>query len=155
MGKAAEKVATRKKIGPTKLFVLDTNVLLHDPMCLFRFEEHDIYLPMIVLEELDVDISHGEYRLAPEELADRQNPAVLGDDAVAAEHQVAREVHQPRPARGRCRSDGTGGVDDVGLRGLRVRRVDHDVRLDALAQRADCLGVAQVHLVGRRAVDRR
>jgi len=39
--------------GPTKLFVLDTNVLLHDPMSLFRFEEHDIYLPMIVLEELD------------------------------------------------------------------------------------------------------
>ncbi|MDM0046318.1 PhoH family protein [Variovorax dokdonensis] len=39
--------------GPVKLFVLDTNVLLHDPMCLFRFEEHDIFLPMIVLEELD------------------------------------------------------------------------------------------------------
>jgi hypothetical protein len=39
--------------GPAKLFVLDTNVLLHDPMCLFRFEEHDIFLPMIVLEELD------------------------------------------------------------------------------------------------------
>jgi len=33
--------------------VLDTNVLLHDPMSLFRFEEHDVYLPMIVLEELD------------------------------------------------------------------------------------------------------
>ncbi len=43
----------RPRTGPTKLFVLDTNVLLHDPMCLFRFEEHDIYLPMIVLEELD------------------------------------------------------------------------------------------------------
>ncbi|MBY0455354.1 MAG: PhoH family protein [Burkholderiaceae bacterium] len=39
--------------GPAKLFVLDTNVLLHDPSSLFRFEEHDIYLPMIVLEELD------------------------------------------------------------------------------------------------------
>jgi len=39
--------------GAAKLFVLDTNVLLHDPMCLFRFEEHDIFLPMIVLEELD------------------------------------------------------------------------------------------------------
>ena len=39
--------------GPSKLFVLDTNVLMHDPMCLFRFEEHDIFLPMIVLEELD------------------------------------------------------------------------------------------------------
>ncbi len=39
--------------GPAKLFVLDTNVLMHDPMCLFRFEEHDVFLPMIVLEELD------------------------------------------------------------------------------------------------------
>lgn len=39
--------------GPPKLFVLDTNVLMHDPMCLFRFDEHDIFLPMIVLEELD------------------------------------------------------------------------------------------------------
>jgi PhoH-like ATPase len=42
-----------KHAGPAKLFVLDTNVLMHDPMCLFRFEEHDIFLPMIVLEELD------------------------------------------------------------------------------------------------------
>ncbi|MES2887373.1 MAG: PhoH family protein [Pseudomonadota bacterium] len=39
--------------GPAKLFVLDTNVLMHDPMSLFRFDEHDIYLPMITLEELD------------------------------------------------------------------------------------------------------
>jgi len=39
--------------GMTKLFVLDTNVLLHDPTSLFRFEEHDIYLPMMTLEELD------------------------------------------------------------------------------------------------------
>ena len=36
-----------------KLFVLDTNVLMHDPASLFRFEEHDIYLPMGTLEELD------------------------------------------------------------------------------------------------------
>jgi len=36
-----------------KLFVLDTNVLMHDPAALYRFQEHDIYLPMIVLEELD------------------------------------------------------------------------------------------------------
>ncbi len=41
-------VATAKK-----LFVLDTNVLMHDPMCLFHFHEHDVYLPLIVLEELD------------------------------------------------------------------------------------------------------
>ena len=36
-----------------KVFVLDTNVLLHDPSSLFRFEEHDIYLPMVTIEELD------------------------------------------------------------------------------------------------------
>ncbi|MGE4350093.1 MAG: PhoH family protein [Candidatus Berkiella sp.] len=36
-----------------KLFVLDTNILIHDPSALFRFKEHDIYLPMVVLEELD------------------------------------------------------------------------------------------------------
>lgn len=39
--------------GVTKLFVLDTNVLMHDPSSLFRFEEHDVYLPMMTLEELD------------------------------------------------------------------------------------------------------
>lgn len=36
-----------------KLFVIDTNILMHDPSALYRFEEHDIYLPMVVLEELD------------------------------------------------------------------------------------------------------
>ena len=41
------------KSGETKMFVLDTNVLMHDPSSLFRFEEHDIFLPMITLEELD------------------------------------------------------------------------------------------------------
>ena len=36
-----------------RLYVLDTNVLIHDPACLFRFQEHDLFLPMVVLEELD------------------------------------------------------------------------------------------------------
>jgi PhoH-like ATPase len=44
-----ETPATTEK----KLFILDTNVLLHDPACLFRFQEHDLFIPMIVLEELD------------------------------------------------------------------------------------------------------
>lgn len=39
--------------GKKSLFVLDTNVLMHDPTSIFRFSEHDIYLPMIVIEELD------------------------------------------------------------------------------------------------------
>ncbi len=53
--KAANPARVRKPrgTGPAKLFVLDTNVLMHDPMSLFRFEEHDVFLPMITLEELD------------------------------------------------------------------------------------------------------
>ncbi len=43
----------RKPTAQTKLFVLDTNVLLHDPTCLFRFQEHDLFIPMATLEELD------------------------------------------------------------------------------------------------------
>jgi PhoH-like ATPase len=38
-----------------RLFVLDTNVLMHDPTAIFRFQEHDVYLPMVVLEELDAN----------------------------------------------------------------------------------------------------
>jgi PhoH-like ATPase len=45
----AASLATRR------LYVLDTNVLMHDPTAIFRFEEHDIYLPMVVLEELDAN----------------------------------------------------------------------------------------------------
>src|SRR4030067_2591578 len=44
----------RKAAAQTKLFVLDTNVLMHDPTSLFRFEEHDIYVPIATLEELDM-----------------------------------------------------------------------------------------------------
>ena len=43
----------QQKKRVTKLFVLDTNVLMHDPSCVFRFEEHDVYLPIGTLEELD------------------------------------------------------------------------------------------------------
>ena len=36
-----------------KIFVLDTNVLLHDYTCMHNFDEHDIVVPITVLEELD------------------------------------------------------------------------------------------------------
>ena len=48
----AREVKGRSRAG-RRLFVLDTNVLMHDPASIFRFEEHDVYLPMVVLEELD------------------------------------------------------------------------------------------------------
>jgi PhoH-like ATPase len=50
-----QKISTmrKKEIPGTRLFVLDTNVLMHDPTAMFRFKEHDVFLPMTVLEELD------------------------------------------------------------------------------------------------------
>jgi PhoH-like ATPase len=48
-------VVVRGRTGKNerRIFVLDTNVLMHDPTAIFRFEEHDVYIPMTVLEELD------------------------------------------------------------------------------------------------------
>ena len=40
-------------LGGKKLFVLDTNVILHDGECFLNFDEHDVVIPMVVLEELD------------------------------------------------------------------------------------------------------
>src|SRR5579871_1559722 len=57
-GEAAAETGSRPagraaRAAASKVFVLDTNVLMHDPVSLFRFEEHDVYLPMQTLEELD------------------------------------------------------------------------------------------------------
>ncbi|MDR1853552.1 MAG: PhoH family protein [Azoarcus sp.] len=50
---ATRKAKKTSDASMTKLFVLDTNVLMHDPTSLFRFEEHDVYIPIMTLEELD------------------------------------------------------------------------------------------------------
>ncbi|GAB4397876.1 MAG: PhoH family protein [Rhodoferax sp.] len=78
MARSAEKARTAD--GPRKLFVLDTNVLLHDPSCLFRFEEHDIFLPMIVLEELDA------HKKGMTEVARNGRQTSRQLDALAAHH---------------------------------------------------------------------
>jgi PhoH-like ATPase len=51
--KARKSATAKRAAASTKLFVLDTNVLMHDPTSLFRFEEHDVFVPMETLEELD------------------------------------------------------------------------------------------------------
>ena len=51
MPSSRKRAAARKRL--TKLFVIDTNVLMHDPTSLFRFAEHDIFIPIMTLEELD------------------------------------------------------------------------------------------------------
>ena len=56
MTKAESSESKRGRSGKRdqrRIFVLDTNVLMHDPTAIFRFDEHDVYIPMIVLEELD------------------------------------------------------------------------------------------------------
>ncbi|MEG0923313.1 MAG: PIN domain-containing protein, partial [Comamonas sp.] len=75
--------------GKPKLFVLDTNVLLHDPSSLFRFEEHDIYLPMIVLEELDA------HKKGMTEVARNGRQASRTLDALVAtqEANLAKGIH--------------------------------------------------------------
>ncbi|MCX7259853.1 MAG: PhoH family protein [Burkholderiales bacterium] len=84
---ATARVATKpkkaKSTGPTKLFVLDTNVLMHDPMCLYRFEEHDVFLPMIVLEELDSN------KKGMTEVARNARQTSRSLDALVAHHQEA------------------------------------------------------------------
>ncbi|HZE91900.1 MAG TPA: PhoH family protein [Rhizobacter sp.] len=74
--------------GPPKLFVLDTNVLMHDPMSLFRFEEHDVYLPMITLEELD------DHKKGMSEVARNARQVSRDLDALAAQlsHQPACDM---------------------------------------------------------------
>jgi PhoH-like ATPase len=87
--RAAPAGAARKRrtTGPKKMFVLDTNVLLHDPTSLFRFEEHDIFLPMIVLEELDA------HKKGMTEVARNGRQASRTLDALAAAHGAADMAH--------------------------------------------------------------
>ena len=42
-----------KKKKQNKIFILDTNVLLHDYLCIYNFEDNDVVIPIVVLEELD------------------------------------------------------------------------------------------------------
>ncbi len=81
--RAVTKPKKAKNTGPTKLFVLDTNVLMHDPMCLYRFEEHDVFLPMIVLEELDSN------KKGMTEVARNARQTSRSLDALVAHHQDA------------------------------------------------------------------
>jgi PhoH-like ATPase len=71
-----------------KLFVLDTNVLMHDPTSLFRFEEHDVYLPMVILEELD---SHKKGLTEVARNA-RQASRFLEELVAHAEHDIPRGI---------------------------------------------------------------
>jgi PhoH-like ATPase len=84
-----------------KLFVLDTNVLMHDPTSLFRFQEHDIYIPMATLEELD-----GNKKGMSEVSRNARQASRFLDEIVSAtehdiEHGIELRPHHGGDASGR------------------------------------------------------
>jgi PhoH-like ATPase len=104
---------------PGKLFVLDTNVLMHDPTSLFRFEEHDLYIPMATLEELD----HNKKGVSEVARNARQVSRYLDelisrwDEAIAA--GIALAIHGDKTATGRLylQTEAINGGIPAGLAG--------------------------------------
>ena len=65
-----------------RIYVLDTNVLMHDPMSITRFEEHDVFIPLEVLEELDNNKKgHSEISRNAREACRRIDAIISGDQS--------------------------------------------------------------------------
>ena len=74
-----------------KIFVLDTNVLIHDPTAILRFHEHDVYIPIVVLEELD----HAKVGMSEIARNVRKASRLLDDLVEKANGDIARGVKLP------------------------------------------------------------
>jgi PhoH-like ATPase len=100
MKSSVSRVADR--MGVTKIFVLDTNVLMHDPTSLFRFEEHDVYLPMMTLEELD-NHKKGMSEVArnARQVSRSLDALVAGEDESAIEDGILLSKLGNKDAKGR------------------------------------------------------
>ncbi|OFZ86504.1 MAG: phosphate starvation-inducible protein PhoH, partial [Betaproteobacteria bacterium RIFCSPLOWO2_02_FULL_62_79] len=85
----------------TKLFVLDTNVLMHDPTSLFRFEEHDIYIPMATLEELDNNKKGVSEVARNARQASRYLDELISHAESSIVDGIALEIHGDKSASGR------------------------------------------------------
>lgn len=67
------------EVKKNKLFILDTNVLIVDPSCIFKFDKNDVGIPMTVLEELD-NIKSGERTISRDARVAVRNIAGLVED---------------------------------------------------------------------------
>jgi PhoH-like ATPase len=85
----------------TKLFVLDTNVLMHDPTSLFRFQEHDVYLPMATIEELDANKKGMSEVSRNARQASRFLDELLSHSAAVIEDGIPLELRGDKNATGR------------------------------------------------------
>ena len=93
--RAASGKTGSKTAANTRLFVLDTNVLMHDPLSLYRFEEHDIYVPIMTLEELDNN-KKGTTEVARNA---RQASRMLDDIVSGSELDIAAGISLSAPSR--------------------------------------------------------
>ena len=90
--KSPKKPSRKSNLSPTggrKLFVLDTNVLMHDPSSLFRFAEHDLFLPMMTLEELDNNKKGMSEVARNARQVSRALDGLIGGDQTAIDHGIA------------------------------------------------------------------
>ncbi|MBK7543092.1 MAG: PhoH family protein [Candidatus Competibacteraceae bacterium] len=135
-----------------RLFVLDTNVLMHDPTALFRFQEHDIHLPMMVLEELD----HAKKGVSEVARNVRQVSRFL-DDLIAGASKEQIDLGLPLPAPAGPREAPTSGRLFFQTRPIRLsvpanllpgNTPDHDILGMALSLRQENPG-SRVTLVSK------
>jgi PhoH-like ATPase len=98
--KSSSNVA-RFPAASTKLFVLDTNVLMHDPTSLFRFEEHDLYIPIALLEELDNHKKGMSEVSRNARQASRYLEEMIGLAEATIAEGIPLERHGDKSARGR------------------------------------------------------
>jgi PhoH-like ATPase len=135
---AAAVSKVRQARQQRRIFVLDTNVLMHDPTSIFRFEEHDIFIPMTVLEELDA----GKKGLSEAARNVRQVSRFL-DELMrdATKKQIDRGLalpstvpinHGKRPPGGRLYFQ-TQQLESVLPEGLPGHGADHAILADTLA----------------------
>ena len=94
-------VVTRLPSVATRLFVLDTNVLMHDPTCLFRFQEHDLYIPMAILEELDNNKKGMSEVSRNARQASRFLDELISQSGAKIADGIALELHGDKTATGR------------------------------------------------------
>ncbi|MDS4015655.1 MAG: PhoH family protein [Candidatus Accumulibacter sp.] len=109
-----------------KLFVLDTNVLMHDPTSVYRFAEHDIFVPIMTLEELD------NHKKGLSEIARnaRQVTRTLEEIVTSANHAIDQGISLSEPSRklasGRLFLQ-TEAIDDSLPAGLPTAKADNQI----------------------------
>lgn len=129
--RASGAAPKRTRLSPQlrKLFVLDTNVLLHDSNSLFKFEEHDIFLPMMVLEELD----HQKKGLS--EVARNARQVSRSLEGLVGEHGLDKPIHL----------DGIGNTEALGSVIFQTAALDTTLPIQLPVGKADNAILSVVH----------